>query len=688
MTYDRNRALELLRIGTDETGAAFRDGQEDAIRHVVENRGRLLLVQRAGWGKSFVYFIATKLLREQGAGPALLISPLLALMRNQIDAAKRMGVQATTINSSNTDDWEAITARLNRDEVDVLLISPERLANESFIDTVITQIAGRISILVVDEAHCISDWGHDFRPDYRRIERIQSSLPANISVLATTATVNDRVMGDLQSTLGSSLAVMRGPLGLPSVTLQTIRKPDQAERMAWLADTVPRLMGSGIIYTLTVRDSNRVADWLKLQGIDAHAYNGNIENERRIELEDLLLENRVKCLVATTALGMGYDKPDLGFVIHFQAPGSVVSYYQQVGRAGRAIESAYGVLLNGAEDADINDFFVSSAFPTRQEATEVMRALGQVPAGLSIGEIEDRANVSHGRIDKTLKILSLESPSPLLKSNNKWLLTPHQLSEAFWERVDRLTDLRRSEAAQMREYVELDTDHIRFLIDVMDGKVGEQSPKTALPNLAHETKEQTVLEAISFLNRINIIIGPRKRWPVGGYTQTATIAKDRQAQPGKALCHYGDAGYGQMVKIGKYSDGRYDDQLVEACASLVAEWSPSPPPAWITCIPSTGNATALADFAGRLATKLNLPFKKVLIKNHKAGEQKSMNNSAHKVLNVNRYLEVIADVDQRPVLLIDDIVDSRWTFTVAAWMLQEAGSGPIWPLAIASKGSG
>ena len=398
MPYNPARALELLRLGTQNLGAAFRDDQEQAIQHVVDGRGRLLVVQKTGWGKSSVYFIATKLLREDGMGPAILISPLLALMRNQIAAAERMGVRAVTINSENRDDWQVVEAALARNEVDILLISPERLANEHFRMEVLAPIAARISLLVVDEAHCISDWGHDFRPHYRFIERILRTMPANLRVLATTATANNRVLDDLQVVLGPNLTVSRGGLGRPSLLLQTMRIPSQVARMAWLATHLPNMEGSGIVYTLTVRDAVQIAGWLQSRGIQAEAYSGET-GERRVELENALLENRVKALVATTALGMGFDKPDLAFVIHYQTPGSVVAYYQQVGRAGRALNAAHAVLLSGAEETDITDFFIESAFPSRDEVAVVLSALQGSPDGLSIPQLMPLVNARRGRID-------------------------------------------------------------------------------------------------------------------------------------------------------------------------------------------------------------------------------------------------------------------------------------------------
>lgn len=544
MIYNSKRALELLRIGSGHSEANFRDGQEDAIHHIVEGKGRLLVVQKTGWGKSFVYFIATKLLREAGAGPALLISPLLALMRNQIAAAERMGVRAATINSDNVDDWTVVEGRLAKGEIDILLISPERLANERFRTQVLAGMAAQISLLVIDEAHCISDWGHDFRPHYRLLERIVKTLPPNLRLLATTATANNRVMEDLAAVLGPKLDVSRGDLNRASLSLQTIRLPSQAERLAWLAEQLATLQGHGIIYTLTVRDANQVAEWLKTQGFHVEAYTGET-GHRREQLEQALLNNEVKALVATTALGMGYDKPDLAFVIHYQMPGSVVAYYQQVGRAGRALDSAYGVLLSGQEELNITDWFIRSAFPTRQEVAEVLGALEEAPNGLSVPELLSRVNLSKGRVDKTIALLSLEAPAPIAKQGSKWQLTAATLSEGFWDRAERLTALRRDEHLQMQDYVSLPFgEHMGFLIDALDGDPSAVTDPI-LPSLTTTVDAELIKAAIAFLRRTSLPIEQRKKWPDGGmpqYDVKGLIAAAHQAEPGKALCVWGDAG--------------------------------------------------------------------------------------------------------------------------------------------------
>ena len=381
-------ALERLRTLTADPEAAFRPGQLEAIRDVVDDRARVLCVQRTGWGKSAVYFVATALLRETDpahpAGPTLIVSPLLALMRNQIAAAQRLGLRAHTINSTNREEWSSIRELLAQGSIDLLLISPERLNNPRFRDEMLPLFAASVGLLVIDEAHCISDWGHDFRPDYRRVRDMLALLPAGVAVLGTTATANDRVVADVTEQLAAgdaaSLRAYRGPLARTSLRLEVVDLPRPAQRLAWLAEHLPELDGSGIVYTLTKRDADQVAAFLNARGISALAYSGDQDTTDRVAAEDRLLANEVKAICATSALGMGYDKSDLTFVVHYQAPGSVVAYYQQVGRAGRGVDHADVILLRGVEDRRIQDFFIEQSFPSRERVTAVLddlRAAGR-----------------------------------------------------------------------------------------------------------------------------------------------------------------------------------------------------------------------------------------------------------------------------------------------------------------------
>jgi len=665
-------------------GAAFRDGQREAIEAVLRGE-RTLVVQRTGWGKSLVYWLATRVLRDRGRGLTLVISPLLSLMRNQIQAAERLGLTALTINSGNRDEWDAARGALAGGAADVLLISPERLGNEEFATEILPSIQGGIGLFVIDEAHCISDWGHDFRPDYRRLRRIIASLPPRTPLLATTATANDRVVADVIEQLGGDVVTVRGPLARTSLALQAIVLRDGAERLAWLADQVPRLPGSGIIYCLTVADTERVAAWLTLNGIPARPYHARLDTEARVALESDLLANRVKALVASTALGMGFDKPDLGFVVHYQRPGSVIAYYQQVGRAGRALESAYGVLLSGREDDEIVDYFIRTAFPPQAEMRMVPEALeGTTSASLPF--LEQHLNLRRSRIARALLLLQLEGAVAMEGARYFPTVNPWQPDV---ERIERLTELRRAENAEMRAYVEHDGCLMEYLTRALDDPApatcGRCAPERGglLPVAADPGLVQ---RAVDFLRRSDRLIAPCRKWPLGAVPELAGWIEPPN-QEGRALAVYGDAGWGVRVRDGKYRHRHFDDELLAACADLVSQrWRPHPAPSWVTAIPSPRHPGLVGDFARRLADALGLPFHDVLAAKD-VPEQKTMQNSAQQLRNVAGSLAVVGDCPAEPVLLVDDIVDSGWTFTYAGWLLRHHGAGPVHPIALATAAS-
>jgi ATP-dependent DNA helicase RecQ len=669
--------------------AQFREGQWEAIERLVVRKERLLVVQRTGWGKSIVYFIAARLLRKQCAGPTLLVSPLLSLMRNQIEMASRIGVRAVTINSANRAEWDAAEAALMGDNCDVLLISPERLGNERFSKSVVPAVRRRTGLFVVDEAHCISDWGHDFRPDYRRIIRVVNSLPGGVPVLGTTATANNRVVADVQSQLGPGVAVMRGPLTRASLRLQCLELADQSERMAWLVENLPKFKGSGIIYCLTVADAQKVASWLRLKGIEAEAYHaGDDARVDREALEQALLNNELKALVATVALGMGFDKPDLGFVIHFQRPGSVVAYYQQVGRAGRATDRAYGILLSGREDDEIQDYFIETAFPPPEIMRGIVGALA-CSSGLSMNELLAQVNVSRSTAERALKLLELEGAVGVQVRDRRAVYFRKSIAwQPDVERAERVTALRRAEVAQMREYVSYKGCLMEFLARALDDP--EAGPCGRCANcrgrgLSASASAPLVAEAVEFLKRTDIILEPRKQWPAGLYPELKlTIPPYLRNEPGRALCYYGDAGWGRLVRDGKYMRGRFDDELVRAAARLVAErWRPDPFPEWVTAIPSRRHPRLVYDLAERLSAELGLPFIAALERSQDAPQQKAMANSAMQASNVKGSLIVVGRVRKGPVLLLDDVVDSGWTLTLAGYLLRIGGSGPVYPLTLA-----
>lgn len=691
----RTEARSLLRQAIGNDAAKFMKGQWNAIDAIVNERRRVLLVQRTGWGKSMVYFLSTKLLRDSGAGTTLIISPLLALMRDQIAAARRLNLTAETINSTNTAEWPQIMARVRSGEIDVLFISPERFENPDFIDECLLPIADKIEFLVVDEAHCISDWGHEFRPSYQRINRLLRELPSNVAVLATTATANERVVQDVLSQLGADTELQRGPLTRDSIALQTVDLPDRASRLAWLALALPEIDGSGIIYTSTVRDAKAVTAWLQDQNFIAEAYYGALgkgkdedENAREV-LEERLLNNEIKVLVSTNALGMGFDKPDLAFVVHIQAPQSIVHYYQQVGRAGRGIETAFGILMSGAEDDDIIQHFIDGAFPDSRDVKKVMEALDDAENGLSINDLLKKVNLKYGQVEKVLKLFAVADSSPIAKQGSRWYRTANPYV-ADKSRIHRLSVQRNAEWSRVKDYASTEGCLMKFLSDELDGptetECGRCERCLGAPPVDIILDHAKINEAARFIRRSEVPLHPRKQWVSGAfenYGWRGNIRPEFQNQEGRALSIWRDAGWSPLVEMGK-NQGHFSDELIQACSEMIERWEPSSTPEWVTCVPSLRSKALVPDFARRLADELGIPFRPAVSKIQETQRQISMLNSWQQAHNLDGAFAVDVDeVESGPVLLVDDVVDSRWSITVAGALLLEAGSGPILPLVLA-----
>jgi ATP-dependent DNA helicase RecQ len=665
--------------------ATFRDGQWEAIQLAISHN-KALIVQQTGWGKSVVYFIATKILRSFGKGPTILISPLLSLMRNQIDSASRLGITAESINSQNVDEWDDVKEKLKADKCDVLLISPEQLANKERFSEIISYIKNGIGLFVVDEAHCISDWGHDFRPDYRRITNIIKALPPNVPVIATTATANQRVVEDISCQLGN-VEVFRGPLVRESLMIQVIKLKDQSERLAWLAENIPKMPGVGIVYCLTVSDCLKVSKWLQKHNIQARQYTGKMETEERKDLEELFMKNGVKCLVATVALGMGYDKADIGFVIHYQRPGNVVSYYQQIGRAGRRLNNAYVILLNGAEDDDIQEYFINTAFPTESEMQKVVEALELSEDGLQKSQILNRVNIRFTRLEKCLKYLEVENviskEGPLYyRTTNEW--------SADQTKSEIITQRRYEELHEMKQFVELDTCYMQYLAEKLGdsqakdcGKCSVCTGKEFFPTYADP---KNVIDAVQFLKGEFILIERRKQWPAGIVAQTQKKIPDEfQTEDGRALCSFGDAGWGKFIHEDKYINAYFREELVDASTQLISEWlTNNIDQMQVAYIPSLRKPDLVKSFARRVSDKLNIPCLDIIEKAAVTRPQKELENSAYQCQNAMKGFMVKGDCPNCDILLIDDMVDSKWTLTVCGYMLKEKGAGRVYPFAIAS----
>ena len=692
MTDSRASARSILRtlVGSDD--ADFHDGQFEAIETLVDQRRHALVVQRTGWGKSAVYFVATLLLRQRGAGPTILVSPLLALMRDQVAAAARAGVRAVAINSSNAEEWDDVLRQLHNDEVDLLLVSPERLNNPAFRDEQLPTLIERAGLLVVDEAHCISDWGHDFRPDYRRLRDLIAALPAGIPVLATTATANSRVVSDVAEQLGAAndVVTIRGPLARASLRLGVLRLADSKARLAWLLTHLSDLPGSGIIYTLTVSAAEDTARLLREAGHEVHAYTGRTDTAEREQLEKRLKINDVKALVATSALGMGFDKPDLGFVLHLGAPSSPVAYYQQVGRAGRATDNADVLLLPGTEDEAIWRYFATSAMPVKEKALAVIAALGRTP--LSTPALEARVDLRRSPLELLLKVLDVDGA--VRRVSGGWIATGVPWAYDA-ERYERISAAREAEQRAMLEYETTDGCRMEFLQRALDD--GTAVPCGRCDRCAGgwyptSIRADAVAAASGSLDRVGVVIEPRAQWPAGmdrfGVEMRGNIALGERLAPGLALARLTDLGWGGTLRdlfVVNAPDAPASPAMIAACVRVLTGWGWDERPAAVVSVPSRRHPLLIESVAKGLADAGRLPYLGSLGWANGGPSGEAGGNSAYRLAGVLGRFAAIDVPSGLPVLLVDDLIDSRWTITVAGRMLRKAGASAVLPFALALR---
>ncbi|MFL6172778.1 MAG: RecQ family ATP-dependent DNA helicase [Marmoricola sp.] len=689
MRAEAERHLQAL-VGPREgrPAATLYDDQWAAIEALAADRRRALVVQRTGWGKSAVYFLATLLLRSQGAGPTVIISPLLALMRNQIEAAERAGIRAVTINSTNNEQWQQVHAQISAGEVDVLLVSPERLNNPGFRDEVLPRLTESAGLLVIDEAHCISDWGHDFRPDYRRIRQMLADLPEGIPVLATTATANARVTQDVAEQLGRDVLVLRGELDRESLSLAVLQLKRPEERLGWLADHLDELDGSGIIYTLTVAAASEIADFLRDRGHNVAAYSGQTETTERQALEQDLLAGRLKALVATSALGMGFDAT-LGFVVNVGAPASPVAYYQQVGRAGRGTDKATVVLLPAHEDRDIWRYFASLAFPPEQHVRTALSALESHGGAMSTATLETFVDLSRNRLEMMLKVLDVDGA--VRRVQGGWTATGQD-----WvyeqERYDRVAAARRDEQALMLEYIATERCRMRFLREALDDPgatdCGRCDNCVGL-QVSADVSEAAIQGAGERLARPGVAVQPRKLWPSGmsnlGIELSGKIAA---AEEGRVVARLTDLGLGQALRD-LFRPGAPDAEvpasLVQGVLATLSDWQPRPD--GIVGFESRSHPLLVDSLVDGLSRVGKIPvLGRIAIRNDDVAPGQGSTNSAQRVSAVSRrYALDAAEVAGKRVLLVDDLIVSGWSMTLAAYWLRQAGADAVLPLALGSE---
>jgi len=689
-------ALTFLKQMTNNPQASFHQDQWESIDELINKQNQLLVVQRTGWGKSAVYFIATKLRRQQGFGPTIIISPLLSLIRNQIDSAAKLGLNVVSYNSSMSPQHkESAERQILASQVDAVIVSPEQLGQTYFSENILNKISNNIGLFVVDEAHCISDWGHDFRPDYGRIVRVLQNMPENMPVLATTATANNRVVDDIKSQLGDRLTIIRGSLTRKALQLQNIHISNKSERLAWLAKNLPNIQGTGIVYAKTTKDCEIVAGFLQKNGINAFAYHSNLDsNETKIQLEQALINNEIKALVATSALGMGFDKPDLSFVIHYQAPGNVVEYYQQVGRAGRGIDHALGIMMLGEDDARIQQYFIDNAFPKEQQINDLLTVI-ENNNGIKVSQLEPLVNFPQGKIKSIIKFLSIENPSPILKDGPEYFKTQFDYQMPH-EKIERLNTIKKAEWDRLNEYHDSNKCLMLFLGQELDdpntqpcGKCASCQPEQTLST---QIDEQMVLQAHDYLRHRYIAIKPRLTFASSGDNARQAFAqygfpyrdKNLQCETGVALSSWKDGGWGDIVARGKY-EGKFSSELIPPMVKMINSLQYEVHPKWIAYIPSPRNPNLVKEFAQQLAQALGVQCLDALSIQEERPPQKTMENSFHQSKNLDGAFALNTDkIYSNPVWLIDDAVDSRWTFTIAGALLRKHGVQQVIPIALTS----
>ncbi|KRD45692.1 recombinase RecQ [Cellulomonas sp. Root930] len=688
-------ALDVLRRLVGNPTADFHEGQFEAIETLVDDHRRALVVQRTGWGKSAVYFVATMLLRQRGAGPTVLVSPLLALMRDQVAAAERAGVRAVAINSTNAHEWDELLARLAADEVDVLLVSPERLNNPAFRENQLPALVRRLGMLVVDEAHCISDWGHDFRPDYRRLRDLIATMPPGVPVLATTATANSRVVADVAEQLdagGDGVLTIRGPLARASLRLGVLRLPDARTRLAWLLSHLGDLPGSGIIYTLTVAAAQDTARLLREAGHDVRAYTGQTDPADREAAEAALKANEVKALVATSALGMGFDKPDLGWVLHLGAPSSPVAYYQQVGRAGRATDSADVLLLPGTEDPDIWQYFATASMPNQDRAERVIAELSDRP--MSTPALEARVDVRRTPLELLLKVLDVDGA--VRRVQGGWVATGLPWTYDA-ERYARIAAARQAEQEHMLEYERTDGCRMEFLQRSLDDETATpcgRCDSCAGAWYPRDVAEGATASAERSLDRVGVPVEPRVQWPVGadrlGLPVRGRLAESERAVEGRALARLTDLGWGTALReifAAGAVDAPVTRAMLDGCVRVLAQWGWDERPVAVVALPSRRRPLLVDSLARGIAEIGRLPYAGALALRDGGPSGEPGGNSAFRLAGVwNRFDASALELPTGPVLLVDDLVDSRWSMTVAARELRRAGAPAVLPFALALRG--
>ena len=673
----REAELKLKSIfGIDK----FYDEQWLTIEKILKGE-RVLLIERTGYGKSLCFqFPAT-----QFSGVTVIFSPLIALMRDQVNNLNKLGIAAKYINSEQTreENFQALQEAVDGD-LKILYIAPERQENREWIEATREM---DLSMIVIDEAHTISVWGHDFRPSFRRIINLVQLLPKELPVLATTATATGRVQKDIERQISGDLSTIRGNLMRENFHLFVIETQSEDEKMLWLAENLENIPGTGIIYTGTRVNTEIYNRWLDHNRINSTDYNAGFDGETRKEIEEGFMSNRWKCVVSTNALGMGIDKPDIRFIIHTQIPQSPIHYYQEIGRAGRDGKKTYIILFYNSqkdeegieEDYKLPKAFIDGGRPSIKRYYKVIDALKEEPLGER--ELMKAANMKQTQI-RVIKadLIDQGIVKEVIFGRQKKYEYQFNAPELNTIKFDELRAFKLKDLDSMIEYIYTEQPRMKFLCDYLGDKHRndyKNCDNTSYRKRTVKAKKETYRKLNEFRQ---------------SYFPELTVESNKSnLENGYASSYYGVSNVGSTIHRCKYEDGGdFPDYLLKLTLKTFGKKLGNRKFDLLVYVPPTVSGDLVKNFAEKISNVLKIPLSHKLTKRHKTSRQKVFQNYFLKKDNVSEAFDYIEpdEIKNKRILLIDDIFDSGATIREIGKLLTNYGAVTIVPLVIAKTVGG
>jgi len=667
---NRKEAEQLLKRTFNFSN--FYDEQWLTIEKIL-NGERVLLIERTGYGKSLCFQFPATIF----PGTTVIFSPLIALMRDQVKKLTTLGIPAKCVNSEQTPEENSQTIKeAIQGTVKILYIAPERQENNEWIDATRQM---NLSMVVVDEAHCISVWGHDFRPAFKRIVNLVNLLPKGLPVLATTATATKRVEQDIARQIGNNITIIRGNLMRENLHLFVIKVSSEDEKLIWLGKNLNQIRGSGIIYTGTRVETETYSKWFEYLNISCTGYNAGLDGTSRIEIENGFMTNKWKCIISTNALGMGIDKPDIRFIIHTQFPQSPIHYYQEIGRAGRDGKPSFIILLYNPKDRDLPEAFIEGGRPPLKKYEKVINAAKQELLGEK--ELMKKTNLKQNQI-RVIKADLIEQGiirEVMIGKNKKYEFVPNS-KPLDPKTFEELRDAKLNDLDKMIEYAETGGSRMKFLCDYLGDNASHSfsnCDNTGLTKIVPSVSSEWTDKLREF----------RENY----FPELQAESKNSNNVNGVAASYYGDSNVGAAIHRSKYENGGdFPDFLLRLFLKAYRKKFGQEKFDLIVYVPPTVSGELVKNFAIRVSEVLQIPISHGLIKSKATREQKIFENTILKADNV---IDAFTfdnpnQLSGKRILLIDDIFDSGATIKEVGKLLTKFGAIKIAPVVIAKTVGG